>query len=185
MSTTTEKKHFDLHTTGIGYLNRIREVKPKKGKKGDSFLACNIAALKGHEDEVSYVYFDCRVSGKDAQKYVRRCEAAVNAKKKVLIGFKLGDLWVDSYPITNGENAGKTGFALKARLLFISWIKVNGEEVYRAEPKAKPEAESQQDKATGESEAPDATDQPESNQDDIPTEIAAGEESADEDRPFC
>ncbi|MFO6012359.1 DUF3577 domain-containing protein, partial [Pseudomonas aeruginosa] len=31
-----EAKYFDLHTTGIGYLNRIRE---DKGRKGDQFLA--------------------------------------------------------------------------------------------------------------------------------------------------
>ena len=42
MTTSNEKSYFDLHITGLGYLNRIREVKPKKG---DSFLACDIAAL--------------------------------------------------------------------------------------------------------------------------------------------
>ena len=31
MTTSTEKSYFDLHITGLGYLNRIREVKPKKG----------------------------------------------------------------------------------------------------------------------------------------------------------
>ena len=31
MTTSTDKSYFDLHITGLGYLNRIREVKPKKG----------------------------------------------------------------------------------------------------------------------------------------------------------
>ena len=52
MTTSNEKSYFDLHITGLGYLNRIREVKPKKG---DSFLACDIAALNGPSDDVSYV----------------------------------------------------------------------------------------------------------------------------------
>ncbi len=47
MTTSTEKSYFDLHITGLGYLNRIREVKPKKG---DAFLACDIAALNGKLD---------------------------------------------------------------------------------------------------------------------------------------
>ena len=51
MTTSTEKSYFDLHITGLGYLNRIREVKPKKG---DAFLACDIAALNGPSDDVSY-----------------------------------------------------------------------------------------------------------------------------------
>src|SRR5690606_6174060 len=70
MTTSNEKSYFDLHITGLGYLNRIREVKPKKG---DSFLACDIAALNGPIDDVSYVRFDARVSGSEAQHLVRRC----------------------------------------------------------------------------------------------------------------
>ena len=45
MTTSTEKSFFDLHITGLGYLNRIREVKPKKG---EAFWACDIAALNGN-----------------------------------------------------------------------------------------------------------------------------------------
>jgi hypothetical protein len=60
MTTSTDKSYFDLHITGLGYLNRIREVKPKKG---DAFLACDIAALNGPSDDVAYVRFDTRVSG--------------------------------------------------------------------------------------------------------------------------
>ena len=36
--------YFNLHISGLGYLNRIREVTPKKG---DPFLCCDIAALRG------------------------------------------------------------------------------------------------------------------------------------------
>ena len=44
MTTSSEKTYFNLHITGLGYLNRIREVTPKKG---ESFLACDIAAING------------------------------------------------------------------------------------------------------------------------------------------
>ncbi|MEG7168078.1 DUF3577 domain-containing protein, partial [Pseudomonas aeruginosa] len=94
MTTSNEKSYFDLHITGLGYLNRIREVKPKKG---DAFLACDIAALNGPSDDVSYVRFDTRVSGSEAQHLVRRCIRAVDAEKKVMIGFRLGDLWTDTF----------------------------------------------------------------------------------------
>jgi hypothetical protein len=133
---TSEKTYFDLHISGIGYLNRIREVKPKKG---DPFLACDIHALNGASDDVSYVRFDCRVSGSEAQHLVNRCKEADDAKKKILIGFKLGDLWTDIFTYTKGERAGEQAVSLKARLLFISWIKIDGKPVYKAEkPEAKP-----------------------------------------------
>jgi hypothetical protein len=132
MSTSHEKTYFDLHITGLGYLNRIREVKPKKG---GAFLACDIAALNGPSNDTSYVRFDARVSGSEAQHLVRRCIEAVDAEKKVLIGFRLGDLWTDTFTYTKGKRAGEQGVSLKARLLFISWIKVDGKLVYKAEPK--------------------------------------------------
>ena len=83
MTTSTDKSYFDLHITGLGYLNRIREVKPKKG---DAFLACDIAALNGPSDEVSYVRFDTRVSGTEAQHLVRRCIQAVDAETMTALG---------------------------------------------------------------------------------------------------
>lgn len=66
-------KYFDLHTTGIGYLNRTREVPVRRSS---AFLACDIAALHGAEDAVEYTRFDCKVAGGEAEHLVRRCQAA-------------------------------------------------------------------------------------------------------------
>ncbi len=119
MTTSSEKSNFfDLHITGLGYLNRIREVKPKKG---DAFLACDIAALNGPSDKPEYRRFDVRVSGSEAQHLIRRCVPAVEAERKVLIGFRLGDLWTDIFTYSKGKRVGEQGISLKARLLFVSW----------------------------------------------------------------
>lgn len=133
MNPSSEKSYFDLHITGLGYLNRIREVKPRKG---DAFLACDIAALNGPSDSPDYRRFDVRVSGSEAQHLIRRCQQAVEAERKILIGFRLGDLWADTFTYSKGKRAGEQGVSLKARLLFVSWIKVDGQLVYKAEPKA-------------------------------------------------
>jgi len=106
MTTSINKSFFDLHITGLGYLNRIREVKPKKG---DAFLACDIAALNGPSDDVAYVRFDTRVSGSEAQHLVRRCIQAVDAEKKVMIGFRLGDLWTDTLPTPRASAPASRG----------------------------------------------------------------------------
>ena len=132
-SHTSETKFFDLHTTGIGYLNRIREVKPRG--KGKPFMAVAIAALHGSADEVEYSYIDCNVVGTDAEKLIRRCQEAVDTGKKVLAGFRIGDIWADAFTYEKGDKRGQPGASLKGRLLFISWIKVDGETVYEAKPK--------------------------------------------------
>ncbi|WP_235378740.1 DUF3577 domain-containing protein, partial [Pseudomonas meliae] len=59
-NSTNETKYFDLHTVGIGYLNRIREVKPRKGSP---FMAVTVAALKGTSEKPEYAYIDCNVVG--------------------------------------------------------------------------------------------------------------------------
>ncbi len=48
-----QKKFFDLHTRGLGYLNRVRMVttKGKGGRRGDSFLACAVNALHGDSED--------------------------------------------------------------------------------------------------------------------------------------
>ena len=60
---TDGPRYFDLHTTGVGYLSRVREVKVKKG---EPFLCVDISALRGTSDAVEYTRFDCRVSGEEA-----------------------------------------------------------------------------------------------------------------------
>ncbi|WP_338524005.1 STY4534 family ICE replication protein [Pseudomonas batumici] len=151
-SAVADATYFDLHTSGLGYLNRIREVKPNRGKP---FLACTIAALCGPTESPDYRYFDVKVSGSEAQRLVRHHAETVREGHKVLIGFRLGDLWVDLFPYQRGEKAGQTGVSLKARLLFISWIKIDGEQVYQARPSANDEhiVEPQSSKTSDTSEA--------------------------------
>lgn len=124
------KQYFDLHTCGIGYLNRLREVKPTRGKP---FLAVDIVALHGSSDDVQRTRFDCRVSGAEAERVLREeLMDPIEAEKKVLVGFKIGDLYVDTFVYQQGDRAGETGISLKARLLRLAWAKVDGESVYRA-----------------------------------------------------
>lgn len=135
---TATKTYFDLHTTGIGYLSNIREVKPKKGQP---FMACDISALSGSTDDVEYRKFSCNVVGQDAEKLVRKSQAAVERGDKVLIAFTLGDLWADLFTYSKGEKAGETGVMLKARLLRIKMIKINGKTVFKEEKHTSQETE--------------------------------------------
>lgn len=143
MTTTNQvdsvaNEYFDLHITGLGYLNRPREVTTR----GGSFVACDIAALHGSKDNVEYTRFDCIVRGTKAEQVVRDLMPAVEADKAVLIGFKLGDVTADTfeYPASS-DKAGRTGISLKSRLLQVTWAKVDGKTVYSA----KAEAESSSD----------------------------------------
>ena len=126
-------KYFDLHTTGIGYLNRVRDVSPDRGHP---FLAVDISALHGNADNVEYTRFDCRVYGETAKAIIEQLRFAIESKEhKVLVGFKIGDLYPETFTYKKGDRAGEIGISLKSRLLRIAWAKVDGETVYTA-PKA-------------------------------------------------
>ncbi len=118
--------YFDLHTQGIGYLNRVRKVTPKRSKP---FWAVDISALHGSADNVEYTRFDCRVSGRKAQEIIELLEQAIKDDKKVLVGFKIGDIYPDVFVYQSGDKQGQTGVSLKGRLLQITWAKIDGNPV--------------------------------------------------------
>ena len=126
MTTNENSKYFDLHTTGIGYLNRAREVTPEQGTP---FLAVTIAAIHGSVADVQHTYFECGVYGEQAQHTVRELMPAVEDESKVLIGFTLSNLKADSFTFKQGDKAGQTGVNLKARLIKIAWAKIDGQKV--------------------------------------------------------
>jgi hypothetical protein len=124
---TSETKYFDLYTTGIGYLSRVREI---TNTKGAPFLSITLAALRGNADDAQYTHFDCVVSGQQAKDLVRELQPAVNDDCKVLVGFLLNDIYGQPFVFQNGNKAGDAGVNLKARLLRIEWAKVDGKSVY-------------------------------------------------------
>ena len=95
-------------------------------------MACDIAALHGASDDVEYTRFDCKVASGEADRLIREHLEDVRAERKVLIAFRIGDLWVDPFMYEKGERKGQPGASLKGRLIFIEWIKVDGQFSYRA-----------------------------------------------------
>ena len=119
----TQALFFNLHVEGIGYLNRIRLVKPKQGRE---FMACSVSALRGSSEAAAYTRFDCTVSGAQAQQIVKLLEPDVADEKPVLVGFKLGDIYPECFTFEKGDRRGQQGVSIKGRLLSIKFAKVNG-----------------------------------------------------------
>lgn len=115
MSSTTSnpKSYFDIHTSGIGYIQRVREVPVKGGRKATPFLACTVAALVGPAQNPTRRYFDVRVSGAEAKQLVQPYIGIDDPQQRPLVRFRLGDLWVDPFRRPSGDPAA----SMKARLL--------------------------------------------------------------------
>lgn len=131
--------YFNLTASGWGQLMRIRNVKLKKGE----FLACDIAALYGPCKSPMFQRFDLKVVGKEAIQHIEKCEKAVADNRKVLVNFRIGDPWTDTFTYTKGKNEGQTGVSVKGRLLYVAAISVDGDLVYVAPPKDEAAAQTQ------------------------------------------
>ncbi|WP_186191238.1 DUF3577 domain-containing protein [Burkholderia gladioli] len=138
MTAQAQTEFFNFHATGIAYLNRVREVSPRSGRP---YLAASLSVLVGPKDNVQYSYVDVIVSGAEAIKVVEDLERESNDKStKVLISFRVGDLFSNAFEYTSGDRKGETGHNIRSRLIKVFWAKVNGELVYEA-PKAEDDAQ--------------------------------------------
>jgi hypothetical protein len=138
MSDQANSSFFNLHVEGVGYLNRVRTVKPKKGQE---FLACTVSAMRGSTADLGYTKFDCRVSGAEARKIVKLLEPDVAAEKTVIIGFRIADIYPELFTFEKGDKKGQPGVSIKGRLLRVKFAKVNGEAVDLPEPAPVSESE--------------------------------------------
>jgi len=121
-ASSNTKSYFDLHTSGIGYLQRVRMVPVRGGRRAESFLACTVAALVGPAKDSTLRYFDVKVSGADAKTLVQRYVGIDDPKQRPLIRFRIGDLWGDPYIRPSGERKGEPAGSLKGRLLKVELI---------------------------------------------------------------
>ena len=137
MPSSESKQYLDLHVTGIGDLNRVRSIQPRNG---EAFLACVLNALHGDTAAVEYTPFDCRVYGEEAQDLVAFLKPQVDARRKVRVAFRLGDIYLHQFVYDQGERKGQPGALIKGRLLKLYSAKIDGEpiDLPRREPSVTP-----------------------------------------------
>jgi len=126
-TTQTETKFFDLHTAGIGYLNRLRTVKPANSRP---YQSVTIAALRGNTDNAQYTYFDCIVVEEEAKNVLLNLVDTDEKDAKYMIGFNIGDIYPETFTYKSGNKQGQTGISLKGRLIKIKWLRKNNELIY-------------------------------------------------------
>lgn len=128
---TQDNNYFDLLTTGVGFVNRFRLVKPSNG---DPYYSITIAAMRGKanaDGKIAKTYIDCNIVG-DAVEMVKHIEPlfANEAEPAVMVKFVVGDLELKSFEYQSGNKKGERGYALKGRLFDIKWFKVDGKIFY-------------------------------------------------------
>ncbi len=129
-STQTQNTYFNLTCDGIGFLNRPRTVKTKKGE----YFACTIQASRGDANDKTR--FDLRVVGNEAKSlFAQLLEdfpalTSTNFRDHptVVVGFRAGDIVAMTFETTDRQTGEKIQTpTIDGRLLKFKFIKVNGE----------------------------------------------------------
>lgn len=121
-ATTNQNQYFDLHTSGIGYINRFRKVPTRKG----FFCSVTIGFLRGSADEVEYTYIDTIIRNKEVCEILKQHQDAINNKDSKVLGvLTVSDIYAETYESSDGTKA-----SIKGRLIGMRQLKVNGEVVY-------------------------------------------------------
>ena len=141
---TNENTYFDLHTSGIGYLNRARVVKPSSGKRFKPFTAVSISALFGSSEDIQYSRYDVTCVTDDTAALIQQYRDEINNESsKVICQFVISDSYAEPFKTKEDELRSVN----KGRLLAIRFIKIDGAIVYQEEKKAyENEAESSSEK---------------------------------------
>ena len=135
-----EKRAYNHHISGYGFLNRARTVPVRKG---DDFLSVDVTALEGvydgNWDDIEKTRYDCKVVGRVAKTIIARYMNAINASETtVMAAFKLGgcrpEIYVD-------KKTTEQRVSLKSRLLKVSWLKIGDEVIYLEHFYARDDAE--------------------------------------------
>jgi len=124
--------YFDLHTSGIGYLNRARVVKPSSGKKFKPFTAVSINALFGSSEEIQYSRYDVTCVTDDTVVLIQQYQDEINDDLiKVICQFVISDSYAEPFKTNDDELRAVN----KGRLLSLRFIKIDGVIVYKEEKK--------------------------------------------------
>ena len=129
---TNEITFFDLHTSGIGYLNRARVVKPSSGKKFKPFTAVSISALFGSSEDIQYSRYDVTCVTEDTATLIQQYHDEINDESsKVICQFVISDSYSEPFTTKDDELRAVN----KGRLLSLRFIKIDGAMVYQEEKK--------------------------------------------------
>lgn len=119
----------NLHTTGVGFINRLRRVPVRKG---NPYFCVAIGAQYGLADEKGHFessLYDLRVVTNQAIKDVELLEEYSKAGKTIFVEFKAGDTRAEPFTYKSGDRAGTMGASIKGTLLQIRGAWIDGERV--------------------------------------------------------
>lgn len=110
-----QPKFYDLITTGMGFVSRIRPVTGKR-KGAKPSLYCKVSVPLGQEKDCKWTSIDCRVCGVETVDLINSLKSRVDQGVKPAINFSIGDIYGDPFEYGDELRAQFKGRLIRAEL---------------------------------------------------------------------
>lgn len=122
----TSYSYYDLLTTGVGYLDWIKEEQPEQGLP---FWKVRVSALSGRIGSETRTKIYCTVHGTKTIQWIEKLQEALPYTRNIRISFCIADVDTELYYAQKGKNTGGAGTFLRGRLISINWVTVREERI--------------------------------------------------------
>lgn len=165
----TEVQYINFHAEGICYVNRFRI---NEAQNGDTYCSVTLGFLHGavggpKQKKPRVTYIDCNVRNEEIFGILQQHKAAILGDSKVTAVMRISDIFEgEPFEATIKNNDGsskkKMVSSIKARLIGMKQLKVNGELVYSksVDDSGEQHADMPQDAPVNQAEAPAPVQQP-------------------------
>lgn len=125
------KEYFNFTATAVAYINEVRIITPKRG---DKFCAIKAIVLEGNTEDPDKIPIDLIVRGSEAKSLIwnHKDQWPSYGGHKWFATLRIGSLNTKPYLDKKGEPSA----VLSGRLLAISYLSIDGEEVYKVSSEA-------------------------------------------------
>jgi hypothetical protein len=110
-----QPKFYDLITTGMGFVSRIRPVTGKR-KGAKPSLYCKVSVPLGPDKDCKWTSIDCRVCGVETVDLINSLKGRVAQGTKPAINFSIGDIYGDAFEYGDDLRAQFKGRLIRAEL---------------------------------------------------------------------
>jgi len=135
-TSSKKSKWISSSIAAMAYLAGIREV----DNGGNTFLACDLNIVEGPANGgAEYRRFSCIVVGETAQELISSLQEDLAREEKILMGVILRGLKPRIFEYQKGKREGELDVSFQSSLMYIDWIRIGKDDVYRVDQEEKEE----------------------------------------------
>jgi len=132
-----QKQWINTSIAAVAYLQDFREI--TKGER--TFMVCDLNLVENTSKGNIYHRCSCYVVGEEAQKRLWELDQDLEEERQILMGVLMRGLKPQIFEYDQGKRKGDLAVSFQSSLMYIDWIRVDGEQIYKVQPEDREEGQ--------------------------------------------